>query len=63
VYIQDKDIQDKDKKSVQRTGFLGGSCLLGQLKKKSVTSPAPRPRPTISDSDTEILRIDIPIER
>ena len=47
LYIQDKYIQDKDKKSVQRAGFLGGSCLLGQLKKKSgkKASPALAPGP------------------
>ena len=26
-----------------KSGFLGGSCLLGQLKKKWVTSPGPGP--------------------
>eukprot|EP00964_Phaeocystis_antarctica_P094390 scaffold61141_cov66-Phaeocystis_antarctica.AAC.2 len=28
---------------VSKGGFLGGSCLLGQLKKKWVTSPGPGP--------------------
>ena len=28
---------------VSKGGFLGGSCLLGQLKKKRVTSPGPGP--------------------
>jgi len=43
---------------VSKGGFLGGSCLLGQLKKKWVTSPGPGPLYILQEMTMGVTKLE-----